>query len=175
MIASPYFWLGLLIAFLIIFGKGYDTGARHAREHAAAEQLEAVAQARIEAIEQAKADQQTAENFEVARENVRTVYIKVKEKALENIEKHPDYAACGLDADGLRLYNHNPNHSEATAPGADSTLPGFAGRAGWKTINDPEQQSGTLADVLRLPVAPQSIVGLVNPTVGADSIRPETK
>lgn len=176
MITSPYFWLGLLIVALVIFGKGYDTGARHAREHAAAEQLEAVAQARIEAIEQAKIDQKTAQNYEAARETVRTIYVKAKEKAHENIEKHPDYDRCELDADGLRLYNARPGDSQIPAPSPDSPLPGFAGRTGWETINDPEQQPGTLADVLRLPGAPQSTIGLGNPfTVGADNIRPETQ
>lgn len=175
MSASPYFWLALLIMGLVIFGKGYDIGARHAREHAAAEQLEAVAEARINAIKQAKADQQTAQNYETARETVRTVYVKIKENAHANIEKHPEYDRCELDADGLRLYNARPRGSQIPASGADSTLPGFAGRAGWETINDPEQQPGTLADLLRLPGAPQSAVGLVNPTVGADSIRPETQ
>lgn len=175
MIASPYFWLGLLIAFLVVFGSGYDLGAKHARNKAAAEQLEAVSEARINAIEQAKADQQTAQNYETTRETVRTVYIKIKEQAHENIEKHPEYADCGLNADGLRLYNNRPADPAPAASGADGTLPGFAGSAGWETINDPEQQPGTLATVLRLPGASQGAIGLGNPTVGADNIRPETQ
>lgn len=175
MITSPYFWLALLIMGLVIFGSGYDLGAKHMRNKAAEEQLEAVAQARIEAIEQAKADQQTAQNYEATRETVRTIYVKAKENAHANIEKHPEYDRCELDADGLRLYNARPGDSQTPASGADGTLPGFAGRTGWETISDPEQQPGTLADVLRLPNAPQSAVGLVNPTVGADNIRPETK
>lgn len=159
--SSPWFWLALLIMALVIFGKGYDVGARHAREHAAAEQLEAVAQAHEQAAEIAKADLQTAQNYETARETVRTVYVKVKEKANANITKNPGYADCGLDADGLRLYNSHPGRTEDSTGGADSRVSGSAGRDGWETVDGSAKQHGTIADVLRLPSATQSLGGLV--------------
>jgi hypothetical protein len=160
MASSPWFWLTLLIAALVIFGKGYDTGSRHAREHAAAQQLEAVAEAKEQAAEQAETDQQTAENYEVARERVRTVFVKIKEQAHDNINKNPDYDQCGLDADGLRLYNSHPGGAENPASGADSAVPGSTGLAGRQTVNDFEQQLGAVTDVLRLPAAPQGAIGL---------------
>lgn len=119
MIFNHYVFAGLLLAFLMTFGGGYSLGGKHAREHAEALKLQAVAKAQEQAAEQAKADQQTAQVYEAARETVRTVYVKIKEKAHENIEKHHDYADCGLDADGLRIYNHNPNRHEIAASGAD--------------------------------------------------------
>lgn len=162
MIISPYFWLGLLIALLVTFGSGYDLGGEHARNNAAADQLEAVEQARLEGIEQAKTDLGTAERYEEARETVRTVYVTIKEKARENIEKHPEYADCGLDADGLRLYNERPGRTENPPGVIDSRVSGSASGSGWPVVYDLDRQPGALATVLRLPGAPQSIVGMGN-------------
>ncbi len=154
MILSPYFWLAVLIAALTIFGAGYHNGYKHANDHAEALKLQAVAKAQKKAEIQAQRDQQTAQNYETARETVRTVYVTIKEKARENIEKHPDYADCGLDADGLRLYNHRPNNGTPAGAVTDGILPGFAGRPGWQAVDDTGQQPGTLATVLRLPSTP---------------------
>lgn len=160
MIFNPYVIAGLLLAFLITFGTGYHSGYKHANDHAAALQLQAVAKAQAKAEEQAKRDQQTAQNYETARETVRTVYVKIKEEAHANIEKHPDYADCQLDADGLRLYNHNPNHPEAAATGADRAMPGSASGPEWQIGNNPAQQPGPLGNVLHLPGAAKSLVGM---------------
>lgn len=154
MILSPYFWLAVLLAALTIFGTGYHNGYQHANDHAEALKLQAVAKVQKQAEKQAKRDQKIAQNYETARETVRTVYVTIKEKARENIEKHPDYADCGLDADGLRLYNHKPNAGAPAAPSADGAMPGFAGRAGWQAVDDYGKQPGTRATVLRLPSAP---------------------
>lgn len=174
MIFNPYALLGLIA---ITFATGYHSGYKHANDHAEALKLQAVAKAQKQAEIQAKNDQQIAQNFETAREIVRTVYIKIKEKAHANIEKHPDYAGCSLDSDGLRLYNHNPHDPKGTAPGADGGVSGFASGTGWPLVDDPAQQPGTRGAVLRLSGAAQSIVGMgsINATVGADSIRPKTK
>ena len=170
MILNPYFLAGLLVAFLIVFGGGYDLGAKHARNKAAADQLEAFEQARLDAIEQANADQKTAQQYETAHETVRTVYVKIKEKAHANIEKHADYDECRLDAGGLRLYNSNPNHPEATAPGVDRSLPGFAGGFGWQAVDDLAKQPGTRGTVLHLPGAAPSTVGMGSTVAGSAEI-----
>lgn len=148
MITSPYFWLALMIMALVIFGSGYDLGAKHMRNKADAEQLEAVEQARMDAIEQAKADQKNAQNYEVARETVRIVYVKAKEKAHENIQNHPEYADCGLDPDGLQLYNSHPGRAAPSTTGTDGRVSGSAGSAGWQTLDDFSEQPGARADVL---------------------------
>lgn len=160
MITSPYFWLALIIMSLVIFGSGYDLGAKHARNNAAAEQLIAVEEARNEAIEQAKIDQKTAQNYEEKRETVRTVYVKAKEKAHENIENHPEYGNCSLDPDGLQLYNSHPGRAAPTSASPDSAVSGSAGSGGWQTLDDSNEQPGAGSDVLRLPGAPQSIIGM---------------
>lgn len=170
MMLSPYFWLAALIAALTIFGTGYHNGYKHANDHAEALKLQAVAKAQKKAEIQAQRDQQTAQNYETARETVRTVYVKIKEKAHANIEKHPDYADCQLDADGLRLYNHKPNNGTPATPGADGAVSGFAGRAGWQAVDDFAKQPGTRATVLRLPGAPQGAGGMGEyVTVGANN------
>lgn len=169
MITSPYFWLALIIMVLVIFGSGYDLGAKHARNNAAAEQLIAVNEARLDAIEQAKIDQKTAQNYEEKRETVRTVYVKAKEKAHENIENHPEYADCGLDPDGLQLYNSHPGRTAPTPASPDSAVSGSAGSFERQTLDDSGQQSGAGADVLRLSGAPQSAIGMG----GAITERPE--
>lgn len=177
MILSPYFWIAALVAAIALFGTGYHNGHKHANDHAEALKLQAVNKALKQADEQAKRDQKTAQNYETARERVRTVYVTIKEKAHENIEKHPDYADCGLDADGLRLYNHNPNTGASPATGLDGNVSGLASGSGWQIGDDPEKQPGTLGNVLQLPSAAQSIVGMgnINATVGADSIRPNAQ
>ena len=160
MILSRYFWLALIIMSLIIFGSGYDLGSKHARNNAAAEQLIAVAETREEAIERAKIDQKTAQNYEEKRETVRTIYVKAKEKAHENIENHPEYGNCGLDPDGLRLYNSHPGRAAPSTSSPDSAVSGSAGSHGWQDLNDSFEQPGAGADVLRLSSAPQSIIGM---------------
>jgi hypothetical protein len=170
MLMNPYVVGGLLIAILITFGTGYQTGYKHANDHNKAEQLDVVVEAQEIAKAQAETDQQTAQNYEAARETVRAVYVKIKENAHANIENHPDYADCGLDADGLRLYNANPNHPEAAATGADRPVSGFASGPGWQIGNDFAKQPGTLADVLRLPSATQSVVGMGAAAAGQTEI-----
>lgn len=160
MIFNPYALLGLLVAFLITFGTGYHNGYKHASDHADALKLQAVEKAKKKAIEQARADFKTAQRYEKVRETVRTVYVKAKEKAHANIEKHPEYADCGLDADGLRLYNERPGRTENPPGVIDSRVSGFTGSLGWQVIDDLNRQPGTLATVLRLPGAPQGAIGM---------------
>lgn len=174
MIISPYFWLAVLLLALTCFGTGYHNGYKHASDHADALKLQAVAKAREDGIKQAKQDQKTAEKYETARETVRTVYVKIKEKAHENIAKNHDYAECGLDADGLQLYNARPGITQ-DAPGVPgSAVSGFAAGLGWQTVDHSGEQPGTIADVLRLPVAPQGTGGMGGTGTAGTLIRKET-
>ncbi len=165
---SPWFWLAVLLSAGSIFGTGYYYGGKHTLTHEKTKQLEAEHRVRKIEVAQAKIDQKTAQEYEVVREKVRTVYVTVKEKANENIDNNPGYAECGLDADGLRLYNAKPGtNATLSTSGLDSPMSRFASRNQWTTRYDSGEQSGTLRNVLRLPGASQGFVGMGNP-FGAD-------
>jgi hypothetical protein len=155
---SPWFWLALLISVLTLTGTGFHYGFKYAKADTAKERQAEQIMADEQAKKQAKADRETEEMFEEARETVRTVYIKVREKANENIINNPDYHECGLDADGLRLYNTKPDTTGAdTIGGADSSLPGSATGNQWASGYDIAQQPGARSAVLRVPGEAQSI------------------
>ena len=118
----PYLLLAVLLAILASFGGGYWLGADHCETAHDAEQFKVMQEIQIAAEKQAEEDQQTARRYETARETVRTVYVKVKEKANENIENNHGYADCSLDADGLRLYNTRPVVAPDTAGGTDRAM-----------------------------------------------------
>lgn len=136
--------LAALILSLVWFAAGYNVGGKHMKNALQAEQADVLRNAIINtyqlAKEQAATDHETQASFETARETVRTVYVNVKEKAYENIERNPDYDHCSLDADGLRLYNARPNTSSSPATGiADLPMSGSAGRSG-RATGDPTQE-----------------------------------
>lgn len=160
MMLSPWFWIAVLVSAMSLFGGGYYLGDKHATNACAAEKLELTNEANQAAIEQASEDQQTAKQYEESREKVRTVYIKVKEKARENVNKNPTYDHCGLDDDGLRLYNSRPDAATPSASGPHSALPGSSSSAGRKIVNHSAEQLGALTDVLRLSREAQSAIEL---------------
>lgn len=174
---SPYILIAAIIAALSLFGSGYYLGDEHATNACAAEKLEAAVDQGEAVVEQAKEDHKIEENHEVAREKVRIVYIKIKEKARANIDKNPGYAHCGLDADGLRLYNSRPNAAAPPATGVDSTVPGSAGSDGRPIEYDTRKQLGALADVLRLSSQAQIAGRLdeIGGTGAAEEMRPEDR
>lgn len=137
--------LAALVLVMVWFAAGYHSGSKDMQATLQAEQINVLRNAIIDsyrlAKDQAAADHQAQAGFERVRESVRTVYIKVKEKANENIEYNPRYDHCSLDADGLRLYNARPTStSSSPAPSlADISLPGFADCCGW-TAGDPTQE-----------------------------------
>jgi len=122
MLLNPYFLLAALVSLLATFGGGYWLGAYHCGTEYEAKQFKVMQEIQIAADEQAEEDNKTAQRYEDVREVVRTVYVKVKDKTNENIQKNSDYANCGLDADGLRLYNTRPIATPDPAGGTYSTL-----------------------------------------------------
>lgn len=154
MISSPYFWIAALLLSISLFGTGYHNGYNHANDHAEALKLQAVAKAVAKAKEQAKLDQKTAATYEAARETVRTIYIKVREQANENIKNNSDYDSCELDDVGLHLYNTNPRAATNPTGSPNGPMPGPTGSIGRQTIHNPDEQHRASADVLRLPGAP---------------------
>lgn len=162
---NPYLLLGALIMVLVACVTGYAVGGKHMKNALQAEQADVLRNAIIDTYRQAKeqdaADHEVQASFETARETVRTVYIKVKEKTDENIALNNGYGDCSLDDDGLRLYNTRPNTSSPPASGiADVTLPGFAGRSGRQAGDPPQEQPGALGPLLRMPGETQVVSGM---------------
>lgn len=154
MILSPYFWIAVLLSALALFGTGYHNGYKHSNDHSEALKLQAVTKAAKKAKEQARIDQSIAQNYETKRETVRTVFIKIKEQANENIQNNSDYDNCGLDDIGLRIYNDHPRTAENPASGTNRQVPGSAGSPKREAVYHPSEQHRAIADVLRLPGAP---------------------
>lgn len=140
MILSPYFWIAVVVVLLSTFSTGYHNGYKHANDHAEALKLQAVTKAVEKAKKQAEIDQKTAEDYEVKRETVRTVYVKIKEQVNENIQNNTDYDNCGLDDVGLRLYNARPGTAENPTSITHGRLPGSAGSGKWETFDHPDEQ-----------------------------------
>ena len=105
MIANPYVLLALLVSFILSNGYAYYIGGEHTENRIKAEQLEATNKAIVQADVQAVKDNTVIKFVEVEKEVIKTEYRYIREKANENIDKNPVYAECGLDDDGLRIYN----------------------------------------------------------------------
>lgn len=104
---NPYVLLALLASFILSNGYAYYLGGKHMQNSINAEQLEATDKSIELAGVQANKDNEIIKYVEVEKEVLKNVYIKVRDKVNENIEKNPDYAECALDADGLRLFNNS--------------------------------------------------------------------
>ena len=107
LLGNPYVLIAILVALLASHGGAYYLGGKHMENSIKAEQLEATNKAIEMAGTQATKDNEIIKFVEVEKEVLKNVYIKVRDKVNENIEKNPDYAECALDADGLRLFNNN--------------------------------------------------------------------
>jgi len=101
----PYVIIAILLGLIASHGTAYYYGGENRENAIKAEQLEATNKAIAQADEQAVKDNQIVKFVEVEKEVIKNVYIKVRDKVNENIDKNPVYSECGLDADGLRLYN----------------------------------------------------------------------
>ena len=140
MIVSPYFWLALLVGALALSSVSYHYGGKHARDEMAAGNLNLVNKAITRANKAAKRMEERLEGYEAKREKIRLVYRKAEEQADDNISKNPGYGDCGLDADGLHLYNARPNFDEPGVGVPDGTMPGTARSAGREAINNSQEQ-----------------------------------
>lgn len=78
-------------------------------EQKLAERDRAAAAALTAALDQAQADAKAARDAErrhlQAQQQTDTQFRTITERVVEYVEKKPDLAACGLDADGLRYWN----------------------------------------------------------------------
>lgn len=106
----------VLVLGLALFGGGLATGSHLARQAAKAERLDAVQRAIDQGEELARQDGEILATAAVKRA-ARQVYTKQLDQEIEkNVEANPAYRECGLDADGLRIWNAANAGLEAELP-----------------------------------------------------------
>lgn len=106
MIPNPWVILAAVIFLLVSHTWAFHEGRKIESNAIKAEQLEAtnkaIEQADLQAIEDSKLVAKEAQ----IQEKIKIEYRYIREKANENIDKNTGYADCGLDADGLQLFNY---------------------------------------------------------------------
>lgn len=105
MIPLPWRLLGGLVIALALFSGGYGLGAKHAKTECVAGQAKAQTTAVVSANTESARRETIGAARETSREHIRVIYKTIREQASETIADHPELNACGLDADGLRLWN----------------------------------------------------------------------
>lgn len=111
-----------IVAWAYTFGVSVGT-SRAAAQHLAqiAERDRLSAQAMAAALHQAKADAQEAMAAErahlQAQAKTEARFRVITETVKEYIHANPDLAGCGLDADGLRVWNEANRGADDPAPG----------------------------------------------------------
>lgn len=141
----------LIMAALLISGVlfGYVQGLTHASSTCEVNNARAQQSAQIRADKITTKREAVARRRETTREQIRIVYRTIREKADET----PIASNCGLDADGLRLWN--AANAGATAPvrsEPDRALPGSAVRSFWRfgrIGTEPYRGDGALPPVPR--------------------------
>lgn len=100
---NPKFWLSVLIMALALalVGIGYTLGDKHASSKCTADKAQAQQAAQTAIDETNTRREEVAIKRETSREKIRIVYRTIREKAHEN----QTAADCGLNANGLRLWN----------------------------------------------------------------------
>lgn len=129
-----------LVLTLALFAAGYRLGQRHesnAREASLVNTLQVMA---ARAADLAQQDAALSAAQETARERVRIVYRTLRAEVNRYVAID-DYNDCGLDDDGLRLWNA-ANRGDAAVGAGESAdaLPGSA-RGGGRTDDDAAGQS----------------------------------
>lgn len=117
MIPLPWRLLGELVIALALVFSGYGWGHKHAQTECVAGQVEAQRAAVAEATKEAIRREAVGTARETTREQIRVVYKTIKEQARETVNHHPEFNDCGLDADGLRLWNAANNGEAAPVSG----------------------------------------------------------
>lgn len=99
------FWLGILLVALSMFIGGYLLGKSDGRIDCMAGQAAAQQAGQTAADKESGRRESVGAKREESRERIRVVYRTIKEKVDENVKNNPAVNTCGLDADGLFLWN----------------------------------------------------------------------
>jgi len=128
---NPGFWLVALLLALGLLGTGYTVGNKHANTQCTANKVVAQDAAQVEVNAVNTAREVVASNRETSRERIHAGYRGIQQEAqqLAIVKPADTCGACGLDADGLRLWNAansataeavrtQPDYALSTAPAA---------------------------------------------------------
>lgn len=129
---NPWVLLGLLVSLLAAFGSGFAVSKHYADTECVAGQVQAQRTEVVQAATEATRRETVGAARETSREQIRVVYRTIKEQAdaIEHDSSNTDATGCGLDADGLRIWNAANSGVPATLSGEpDGRLPGAAASA----------------------------------------------
>jgi hypothetical protein len=143
---DPKFWLGALLIALALLISGYAVGYQAATNSNAAQQVKTVQKQVVEVAKEDTRREEIGAQREVTREKIRVVYRTIREQAIEQFKPpvaqvaitpasavSPQVAStrvdivCGLDADGLRVWNAaNAADTTGLPSSPDRVLPSAA-------------------------------------------------
>lgn len=106
-----------LLLGLGLFASGLWTGTHLMELAAKANQLDAVQRAIQQANEISEQDGQILATADITRAARRVAAKQLDQEIEKNVEANPAYLECGLDADGLRLWNTANAGDAADLPG----------------------------------------------------------
>jgi hypothetical protein len=148
------------VAAALLFSAGYRLGSH--LTHSACEADKAAGMQRLITQQAAVAaqDNEVLATHEVANERIRVVYRTITQKANDYAITHHD-DACGLDADGLRIWNAaNANDTAPATSQPDYTLPAVASTKIGADSGSANQSRGDGTAVLPVPRESSSAGGL---------------
>lgn len=132
---NPWVLLGGLLSALGLFGGGFWFGHSVASTACVAGQVSAIKNEVTQATRETDRREAVGAAREVSREQINVVYQKIEDKADGYLEKSPQAGlagaavTCGLDDDGLRIWNAANAGSTGTLPAEpDDRLPVAAAR-----------------------------------------------
>jgi len=117
LIPLPYRILISVVLLLGMFAAGLWMGKDYGDTTCTAGQVKAQTKAITAADKETTRREIIGTAREASAEQIRIVYRTIKEQAHENIASHPELNTCGLDADGLRLWNAANSGAAASLPG----------------------------------------------------------
>ena len=132
LIPTPYRILAVVLLALACIGFGYVQGLSRESDRRDAQELQRTRAGIAAADKESTRREALGSAREVTRETIRVVYRTIKEKVNVYIDTRGS-VDCGLDADGLRLWNAANAGAAAPLPGEpDYTLPAAAARSVWQ-------------------------------------------
>lgn len=152
MIANPWLILAAVLSLIGSLGGGYWWGT-HAQANAdKAEKLASVTRAIEQANQVAVQDAEILAAADIKRANRRAIAQKLDEEIEKNVAANPAYSQCGLDADGLRLWNAANAGIEPDLPGQRGYgLPPAALRQVGRQRSAPEKPQASDGPLPRMP------------------------